>query len=167
MDRVAARRRLLLFCLTALACADEPREGLTEAEVEHLRATTEQWASAAMTGDLDALLALYTVDAVVMPPNEPAVQGRDAIREWFESESGPWVESIQLDILEVDGHEELAFVRGRYVMTAAPAAGAPAVTDTGKYLEVRHRMVDGSWLITVDMFSSDRPATGGPPASAR
>lgn len=145
----------LLLVMTTLACAEAPPEGLSEDALDNIRTTTERWLSAVREGDFDALTELYTVDAVVMPPNQPAVEGRDAIRDWFAS--GPQLEDVELQILEVDGHEKLAFVRGQYVMRLVPAEGARAVVDTGKYIEVRHRVATGDWLITVDMFSSNRP----------
>jgi hypothetical protein len=51
----------------------------------------------------------------------------------------------------------MAYVRGTYTMTLAPA-GAPEANDSGKFLEVRYRQPDGRWLIAVDMFSSSQPA---------
>lgn len=41
---------------------------------------TERWMKAFNSGDADALAALYAEDAVIAPPNAPAIFGRDAIR---------------------------------------------------------------------------------------
>jgi ketosteroid isomerase-like protein len=61
-----------------------------------------------------------------------------------------------LTIDEIDGRADLAYVRGSYSMTLHPQ-GAPApVDDVGKYLEIRMHQADGSWLLAVDIFNSDK-----------
>ncbi len=35
--------------------------------------------------------------------------------------------------------------------------GMPPVQETGKYIEIRRKQEDGSWLLAVDIFNSDTP----------
>ena len=42
-----------------------------------------------------------------------------------------------------------------------------AVADTGKYLEVWKKQVDGSWKAVADMWSSDLPAVAPAPAKGK
>ncbi len=137
------------------ACSAPPVAEITNADMEAIRASHETWSQAMESGDFQAAVNLFTVDAVVMPPNRPAIQGRDAIRAWYEA--SPRLSDINFEIIEVDGHANLAFVRGKYSRAVAQEGVQETVIDTGKFLEVRHRVTDGSWLITVDMFSPNVP----------
>ncbi|HEU4419987.1 MAG TPA: hypothetical protein VFT55_13725 [Planctomycetota bacterium] len=38
--------------------------------------------------------------------------------------------------------------------------GAPAITDTGKFLVIYRRQDDGSWKVCCDIFNSDLPQRG-------
>ena len=100
------------------------------------------------------IAALYTADAVLMPPNVPTASGRSEIQAFLET--FPPVSQFELQQITVDGSEDLAFVHGTYTMTLVMPDGT-AVPDTGKYLEIRRRQSDGRWLLTHDMFSSDSP----------
>ena len=66
----------------------------------------------------------------------------------------------EFKIDEVEGIGELAFVRGRYSMTLEPEGAPGPVNDEGKYIEIRERQPDGSWLLARDIFNSDL-APGG------
>ena len=58
-----------------------------------------------------------------------------------------------------DGHDDLAYVRGTYTMTLQPEGAPNAIEDTGKFLDIRKKQPDGSWVWTVDMYSSDNKIT--------
>lgn len=154
---------LVLFSLTACQppATEEPAEpeaaepaGLSAEDLAANEATTQAWVDAVLAGDWDALGATYTEDAVLMPPNSEAVQGRAAIQAFFAS--WPPITSIELDGTEVDGEGDLAYVRGAYTLTLAPE-GADPITDSGKYIEIRRKQADGSWLLSRDIFNSDLP----------
>src|ERR671937_389428 len=54
-----------------------------EAEPSLLRAH-EEYLAAINANDLEAVLAMLTDDAIYLPPHEPAVAGKEAIRPWLE-----------------------------------------------------------------------------------
>ena len=125
---------------------------LTEADISAIRAVTEALPGY-MEGDRSGIGSLYTEDAVLMPGGAPTVHGREAIREFMGG--FPPVKKFELSIDEIDGRGDLAFVRGPFEMTMEPE-GAPApVKMVGKYIEIRQRQADGSWLISRDIFNAD------------
>ena len=128
---------------------------LSAADIAAIETTQQRFAAALLGRDFDALAALYTDDAVVMPPNEPAVQGRAAVKTWLAA--FPAVSAFTLRADRIEGRADLAYVRGTYTMTLSPE-GAPApVTARGKYVEIRRRQPSGEWLLEADMFSPDHP----------
>jgi uncharacterized protein (TIGR02246 family) len=128
---------------------------LSDEDVAANEAITDAYVQAVRTEDWTAVAALYTEDAVLMPPNQPIVQGREAILTWLEA--FPALTEFNLIAKEIDGCGDLAFVVGTVSMTIAPEGAPEPIQDTGKFIEIRRKQEDGSWLIAVDMFNSDLP----------
>ena len=93
---------------------------------------------------------------MLLPPNQPAVQGRGDIQAWFEAL--PPASDVNLEWAEIEGVGDVAFVRGSFTLIVTPE-GMDAVADTGKFLNVRRRQADGSWLIHREIFNSNLAAT--------
>jgi ketosteroid isomerase-like protein len=71
---------ILLAILVFAASGCAPKVDV-EAEKAALRNLHDQTAAASNAGDLTSL---YSDDAIVMPPNEPALVGKEAIRTWVQ-----------------------------------------------------------------------------------
>lgn len=140
---------------------------LNEADKSAIRAVADSFTALVRAGNDSGVAALYTDNTVLMPPNEGIVEGRAALRAYFEA-LPPSVE-IQLTPIDVDGRGDLAYVRGTYVLTIAAMEGQPAMTDRGKYVEIWRREGGREWRIAVDIFNSDQPAmmASSPPAQVR
>jgi ketosteroid isomerase-like protein len=134
-------------------------DGLSQTDVRTIEAT-QTAGKAALAKDFATRAALFLDDAVVNPPNEPAVKGRAAIRAWLEK--FPPITEFKLNNEKVAGREDLAYVLGTYTMTIVPPGAPGPVKDSGKFVTVLRRQPDGRWLAAVDMFSSDLP-TATPP----
>lgn len=131
--------------------------GLSEQDVAALTALADADARIVMARDWDALAAQYAPDAVRMPPNQPAVQGRDAIRAWFEQL--PPIPSFSFRLVDVRGQGDVAYMHAAYTLTVTGPGGAP-LHDTGKILVVLRKGSDGSWLRVADAWNSDLPPPG-------
>ena len=147
----------LALAVASTGCQPPAQEAgpLSEEDVAAIEASFESLAQAVRAGDGAGAAALYTQDAVFMPPNEPAVQGRVAIEAW--TGASPPVTEFSLPIAEIDGRGDLAFVRGTLSITIMPEGAPEPIQDTGKYLVILRRQPDGAWLIAVDVFNSDLP----------
>jgi ketosteroid isomerase-like protein len=153
---------LLGFALAA-ACQPAPPAGLGDADKAAIDSTSRVFVRHALANDFAALARdYYSDDAMVLPPNAPAVTGHGAIEAMFKT--FPPITAFELRTEEVEGTADLAYVRGRYAMTMSPP-GAPAIADSGKYLEIWRKQSDGTWKSVRDMFSSDIPLPPPPPAA--
>ena len=146
---------MLLAVLPFTACQSSGPASLTEADKAAIEASLAEWVKGALANDWAAVAATYTEDAVLMPPNSPIVEGRANIQAYFEG--FPPVRELTATNVEVLGQGDTVYVRGTYTMTIAAEDAEPTM-DTGKYLEVRKKQPDGSWLLHRDMFSSDLAA---------
>ena len=59
-----------------------------ESEMSALMQTSRNWARAAAGGDLEEALSFWSDDAIVMPPGQPAIVGKAAIREFVRQTLG-------------------------------------------------------------------------------
>ena len=125
---------------------------ITEDDAPAIRQALSDFVLHAVAGDWDALAALYTEEAVVMPPNQELVIGRSAIRNLF---SALTVSDFQLEPIEIGGRGDVAFARGTYSWTVRVGEGEP-VTDHGKLLTIWREQADGTWLLSQDIWNGDQ-----------
>ena len=147
--------QLLASCILA-ACNSTPQlpAGLSDQDQAALRSFAVGDSGLVTSRNWDALAAGYSIDAVRMPPNQPPVEGRDAIRRWLEQL--PPITSFNFRLVDLQGAGAVAFMRGSYSITAAPPGVAP-VSDSGKILVVFRKQLDGSWLRVADAWNSVLP----------
>jgi uncharacterized protein (TIGR02246 family) len=80
-------------------------------EIEQVRAVSAAYLQAVKGGDPDKAAALFSEDGVMMPPNKPPIEGREAIRQSL-LKNGPQPSlAEQFLMFEVSGR--LAYQRSR------------------------------------------------------
>jgi uncharacterized protein (TIGR02246 family) len=115
--------------------------------------------------DLDKLAALYSGNAVLMPPNRSTLRGVDMVRTHFESrlnEEG--ATDLAFGDLTLDGQGTLAYVFSTYDLKLKPSEGVEE-RYRGKNLWIA-RKLGGQWRFEVQMMSSDLPPAAPPAAPA-
>ena len=109
--------------------------------------------------DAEALGRLVTEDAVLMPPNEPAVVGRAAVIDWFAGVvKQARTTGIGVPQREVIVAGDWAIERGSFLWKVAPAAGGAPIEDQGNFLAIHQRQIDGTWKVTRNIWNSTLPA---------
>jgi len=126
---------------------------LSDDEVGRIRELSDHFCKNIVQQNFEDLANLYTDNGVLMPPGQASVTGRAEIRKWMEA--FPPISKFEFQVDDIDGYEDLAYVRGRYFMVLTPEGAPGPVEDRGKYIEVRRKQPDGSWLMTADIFNSD------------
>lgn len=159
--------RVLHWCLAIgcfAACAPAP---LSRADRSAIDASEQRLRASVVTADWASLTELYADSAALLPPDTPALVGRDAILSWF-SMSGLQFDTFETPVDEIDGTGSLAYVHGTYLLTAAPSGTATPVRQTGKYVRVWRRQAS-DWRVVADIWNADAadaPAPAPNPASA-
>ena len=138
--------------LAVPACQPAAPEPINDADRVAIQAMTDAWMEAHRARDWNRLATMYTEDAILLPPMASAITGRQAIRDWFEAHEQDT--NVEVAIVQIEGFADLVYVRGTSTVTIGVSTGSP-VTLTGKYLDIRRRQADGSWLVSLDMFSPD------------
>lgn len=119
-------------------------------------AVADQYVKATLAGDAKAIAALYTEDAVEMPPNAPSVKGRAAIQQMYEKNFKE-AKTGNFAVTHVDSRSsgDVGYDVGTYRQTITPTGGTE-MKDTGKYIVVLKR-VGGSWKVAHAIYNSDLP----------
>ena len=152
---------LLPFIAACAPAAEEPVEeaATTEADVEAINRASDEFVAAMKANDTEGLVSLYAASAVLMPPNDPAAKGSEAVRAWMQSFLDQFtVEDFSIsteELVVVTG--DWAFRQGTFTMTLSPAVGGDQTQDAGKFIEIWQRQADGSWKIARDIWNSDNP----------
>jgi ketosteroid isomerase-like protein len=120
-----------------------------------IRRSLTQSASAFNRGDVETILEAYARDAVVLPPNSPAVQGIRAIRQLWEALLAAGYRDAAFELDEIENWGEVALAIGRYKVQVPTKTGT-LEEDRGKYVGHWRRMPDGRFRVTVSMWYSDR-----------
>jgi uncharacterized protein (TIGR02246 family) len=154
------RSIVLVFALVALVRAGISAQ--TAAPNPAVVAVADGYAKAALAGDAKAIAAMYTDDAMELPPNHPPLKGRAAIQAYYEAQfAGAKVSAFTLTHWESAVHGDAAFDVGGYTQTIAPAqAGVAAMNDTGKYTVILKK-VGGAWKVAYAIYNSDQPPAMG------
>jgi len=153
---------VILLCFT-FSCqqgeevAEEARiVGLSDEDVAAIKTAHDAYIQAVLADGFEATIDFYTEDTILMAKG-PMIQGREALKKSFEafSKASPTVTAFNLTLLEIDGRDDLAFVRGTVSMTMVGEGIPEPIQYTGKFLEILRKQGDGSWLIARDIRTSD------------
>jgi len=154
--------------LAACQKAETPEQAASrmQAETDSARtaiaAQNARYVRYANANQVDSVLALYTPDAVLLPPDMPAAIGRDSMRARYAAIIAPGgIVALTPANLTVNG--PIAIERGNWTYVVPAQGKTPAMHLAGKYLVHWHN-VDGQWLFAEDMWNSDAPMPPAPPA---
>ncbi len=142
---------LIVAALVIAACTQaEPIS--TALDEQAIIAVANEWTAAYSDGDLDALLALYTDDAVDIPPG-PISIGKAAIRQRHERGLVGVTANSSIAFDEVVVTGDWAFARGVYQATYTTVADGTQTQARNDNLWLFHRESDGSWRIARMMYN--------------
>ena len=123
---------------------------------EALAKARAAFVAALRRGDAKAASAVYAEDARLLAPSAERMEGRPAIEAFWRAGIETGVAEVELEALELERHDSIAYEIGRYALRLRPLEGS-TVVDRGKYVLVHARQPDGTWLRAVETFNPDAP----------
>ena len=130
-------------------------KALTDEDIAAIKAIGPALDEAAVSGDWDALVALFTEDVSMMGPNSPITKSRSALMELLQS-SGMTVSEHKVEFVEVYGYGDLAYGTCKWTEKFGIGDTEP-ISEVGKILGILRKQPDGNWLISHWSWNSDLP----------
>jgi ketosteroid isomerase-like protein len=165
--------RLLSFA-GALACAlpvngcgqadkAEPTGSPGASDVSGFAATTGAFHGTLRDNDLMGFLSYVDQSAVLAPPGEPAVRGKDNIAKWYKA----FLAHYRTSSLSLSAKEDLvggdwAVEFGHFNWTLRPTNRSQTIVDHGSYMQVWKRQADGSWRFAREVWNSSPEGAAKP-----
>ena len=129
-------------------------------DIEAISQLAADWRSGWLAGDLEALLSLYAKEPVLMPQDQPALVGRDAIRRAYEVVLNQWDFKSEGTVKEIVVSGDLGYFWSVYKLRATSKTGGESLKVAGKSLFIVTRETAGAWKISRLMDNSDGVAVG-------
>jgi uncharacterized protein (TIGR02246 family) len=115
-------------------------------------AIAQAWERCVSAKDARGIAALYTENATLLPPGQPAISGRQNIQQFWQGFFDAGASDARLKSIQISGSGDLAYEVGEY-SAMMPQPSGDTAPGTGKYLVVFERQQDGQLKMVADMFS--------------
>ena len=130
--------------------AHDAHEAMVEEVTAAIEAASAAFAEAFNAGDAEAVAAMYTEDALVLPPGKEAIEGRTAIQAQIAADFAEMEGMVMsFETTEVQAAHGHALEVGGYTIEGADGSHV----DHGKYIAIWKNTDDG-WKITRDIWNS-------------
>jgi uncharacterized protein (TIGR02246 family) len=153
----------VLFVLSLGNGAASAEDALAEEDRQAIAQLPTKYVEWALADDWDAVADLYHEDAILMPPEQAALAGRDNIRQYLAqllgTEGGVTLESFSVDVVELQGVGDLAYARATYQFEISMTVDDEEITvqNQGPYMNILRPNEAGDWRIYRQIINRDHP----------
>lgn len=112
-----------------------------------VEASRSQWAAK----EVEALVTLYTEDAILFPPKGDPIRGRDAIRTYWSRTPARRISEHSIQTERVDMSGDLLVEHGKFSLTFQSGDKAPE-SGTSNFISAYRRGHDGVWRKHLDSW---------------
>jgi len=132
-------------------------------DVSAVAATTATFHQTLRDNDLPRFMSYVDQSAVIAPPGEPVLRGKDKIEEWYKNFLLNYrTASLQLSNKENFVGAQWAVEFGHFDWRLQPTNGSATVLDHGTYMQVWKRQADGSWRFAREVWNSSPEVAAKP-----
>ncbi|MGD2121643.1 MAG: DUF4440 domain-containing protein, partial [Gemmatimonadota bacterium] len=128
-----------LFLVGGFACSEPPSPDTSEADLQAIRAITDNFDVAVNADDYNALAELYDDDAIRMPAGAPPQIGKEAIREWFRLEAAARAIEIDNVVRDAQVFGDWGYAWGDATGLVSPRDGSDPQAADSKWMSVVRR----------------------------
>ena len=149
------RASLLLLPLSIVACGKAPQRLDLEAEKTALMQVSRDWAATVSSGNVDSMVSYWADDAVVMPPGEAALVGKEAIRGYVTGMLAMpgFAIAWEPEQAEISTSGDMGYLIERNSASFTDSTGTRQ-TQLGKAITIWRKNAQGQWKCVVDGWSN-------------
>lgn len=142
-----------LAALAAIALLPASGAFATADEIEAARKT---WTELFSAGDSAAVAdTVFADDAILLPPDGPMIEGRDAIAAFWQGLFDAGVTGLELDTHSIDVVGDTGIVTGIWTVTVPTESGGTTQVS-GKEMLVYKKSAEGAWLASRDIWNDGK-----------
>lgn len=155
MKKLNKRVFLLVFLCCLLCGCEQHARRAEQDDVEMIRRVEDDFLAAHSFKDGAKLAEFYTDDALLIPPNEPVIQGKKAIAEWYQEEfkKAPPIENPTVVLEEINVSGNAAFIRGIFTLKFKDDDGIRV--ENLRFISIWYRQKNSSWLFYCDIWNTN------------
>jgi ketosteroid isomerase-like protein len=143
-------------------------ESRAQADLAAITEVREQYIRAINDGDLERLAGYWTEDVTILPPEEPPVVGKLAVRAWYQGMFSQMDLNLDNRAEETTVFGDWGYERGTFSMSLAARTpeglGEPRPFGEYKYMTVLKRD-GGAWKVARNIWNSNAPEPVSAPPS--
>jgi len=134
---------ILAFAAVSIARADAAAD---------VTAAYTAWDKAFNSGDAKAVCALYTDDALLLPPTHDVIKGPDAVDKFIAGILGMGGKDHKLELIEASGDGNIVYATAKWTAAGKDAAGKDQPW-AGTATTIFEKQGDGSLKLKVHTFN--------------
>jgi uncharacterized protein (TIGR02246 family) len=145
---------LVMTVVTAISCGQSKVDKKTEGE--KVMQLSREWSKVASTGDVDKTVSYWADDAYMVAAGEPALKGKEAIRQMVAGSYKIPGFSISWEpqSVEVSENGDMAYLIEDSQVSFSDSTGKQ-VTHYSKAVTIWKKQTDGTWKNVVDISTPD------------
>ena len=142
---------------TAASSTKRPATGSASEDALALMQTSRDWSRVAASGDVDRILSYWTDDAIVLQPNQPALQGKKEIRGMVASsfKIPKFAISWEPERAWVSGNGDVGYLIEHNHVTFADSTGTMK-NSYGKAVTIWKKDASGNWKCAVYTWNDNQ-----------
>jgi ketosteroid isomerase-like protein len=117
-------------------------------------AVQHQWLEYELDGNMTGVVSLCVDDVVWLPPNQPALRGKNAVATWLAVLPEHRIRRIEITNVQIHGSGGLAYKLGDFTTWFEEAGQASVEPVTGSHLWVLRESLPEHWQVAVVAWST-------------
>lgn len=133
----------------------------TKEDIEAIHKCEDEFLAAHSFNDGAKLADFYTDDALLIPPDEPIVRGKQAIAEWYENEfkKAPPIENPKVILEDIEVFGNLAFIRGNFILKFEGETADKPIVQNLRFITIWRKQPEGNWKFYCDIWNNNAPTS--------
>ncbi len=129
----------------------------TQDDITTIHKLEDEFLAAHAFNDGAKLAAFYTDDALLIPPDEQTVRGKQAIAAWYDNEfkKAPPIENPKATLEEIEIRGDLAFIRGNFILKFKGKTPDTPNIQNLRFISIWRKQPDENWKFYCDIWNTN------------
>jgi len=160
MKRLLIVIPLVLVCWLTAGCqqSEEVAAVDVEADIQAIKDIIAEWEVAANASNIDGSTSHIADDAVLIPPSEPVINGKEKLLSDLEKMYDQFTFQDVYEVKNVDLSGNLAVAHVTYSTVATPKVGGETKKGNGNWIMVFEKRSDSGWNCIYSIWSDENLA---------